>query len=118
MEVVHEFHGVGIVGDAEVGAHFAAFDVAGMDAEDNFGLVAQLVEEPHFDVGVVAGQDASGVEVIEQFAAEFEEELVGGFEAFADAGRLGIQVEAVVESGGAGHWSSMRAVRTAGNLRS
>jgi hypothetical protein len=118
VEIVDELHGVGVVGDAEIGAHFAAFDVAGVDAQDDFGLVLELMEQAHLDVGVVAGQDAGGVEVEEELAAEFQEELVGGARAFEDAGGLLAQVALVVESGGAAHVSSRRAVRMAGLRRS
>ena len=103
VEVVDELHGVGVVGDAEVGAHFPALDVAGVDAEDDFGLVPELVEEAHFHVGIVAGQHAGGVVVEEELAAELQEQLVVAADAFEDAGGLFAQIEVVVESDGGGH---------------
>ena len=75
-QVVDQLQGVGVVGDAEVGAHFFALDVAGIDAEDDVGLVLQLLQQAHLDVGVEAGQDAGGVVVVEQLAAELQVELV------------------------------------------
>ena len=55
-EVVDELEGVGIVGDAEVGPDFAPVDVAGVDAEDNLRVARELLEQPHFDVGIETGQ--------------------------------------------------------------
>ena len=75
-QVVDELHGVDVVGDAEIGPHLLPLDVAGVDAEEDIGLVLELLEEPHLDVGIVAGQDPGGVIVEEELAAEFEVELV------------------------------------------
>ncbi len=80
-QVVDELEGVGVVGDAEVGAHLALLDGARVDADDDLGLVLELLQQADLDVGVVAGQDAGGVEVEGDLAAELEIELA------ADAAR-------------------------------
>ena len=98
-EGVDELEGVVVVGDAEVRAHFLALDVLGVDAEDDLGLVAEGAEEAEFGVGVVTGEDAGGVVVEHQFAAEFEVEFVAeGFRALHEALGLLAQVGLVVES--------------------
>ena len=75
-QVVDQLQGVDVVGDAEVGPDLLPLDVAGVDAEQDVGLVLELLEQPHLDVGVEAGQDAGGVIVEEQLAAELQVELV------------------------------------------
>ncbi len=103
-EVVDELEGVDVVGVAEVGPHLAAFDVAGVDAEQEIGLAAELLEELHLDVGVVAGQDPGGVVVEEKLAAELEVELVGEpGHPVEDGPLLFLEVAVVVEAGQGGH---------------
>jgi hypothetical protein len=50
--------------------------VTRVDADDDLGLVGQLVQQAHLDVGVEAGQDAGGVVIEDQLAAELQVELV------------------------------------------
>ena len=103
-QVVDELHGVGVVGDAEVGPHLLALDVAGVDAEQDVGLVLELLEEPHLDVGIEAGQDPGGVVVEEELAAELEVELAGeAAHALEDGSLLLFEVGGVVESDGVVH---------------
>ncbi len=75
-EVVDELEGVRVVGQPEVRADLAALDVAGVDADDDLRLVAELLEQVHLDVGVEARQHARRVLVEEQLPAELEIELV------------------------------------------
>ena len=75
-EVVDQLHGVGIVGDAEIGADFFSLDVPGIDAEQDVGLVLELLDQPHLHIRIVAGKDAGGVVVEQQLSAELEVELV------------------------------------------
>ncbi len=53
-EVVDQLQRVGVVGDAEIRPDLLALDVAGVDAEDDVGLVLELLQQPHLDVGIVA----------------------------------------------------------------
>jgi len=75
LEIVDQFHRVGVVGDAEIRPDLFPLDVAGVDAQQDIGLVFQLLQEPHLDVGIVSGQNPGGVIVVEQLASEFEIEL-------------------------------------------
>ena len=76
VQVVDGAHGVGVVGDAEIGAHFTLFDVPGENADDDVDLVLELLQQLDFRVGVETGKDARGVEIADQFAAELQIELV------------------------------------------
>ena len=97
-QVVDELEGVGVVGDTEVGAHLLAFDVPGVNAQDDVDLVLQLLEEAHLDVGIVARQDPRRVVVVEELAAELQEELVAELpDALEDRGGLLRKVLLVVE---------------------
>ena len=103
-QVVDELHGVDVVRVAEIGPHLFPFDVAGIDAEQEVGLAAELLEELHLDVGVVAGQDPGGVVIEEELAPEFEVELAReAGHPFEDGLLLFFEVMGVVESDGVGH---------------
>ena len=89
---------------AEIGPHLLPLDVAGVDAEDDIRLAPELLEEPHLDVGVVAGQDPGGMVVEEELAAELEVELVlEAAHPFEDGFLLFLEVVGVVESDGVVH---------------
>ena len=107
LEVVDQFDRIRVVGDAEIRADLLALDVAGEDAQDDVGLVLEVVQQAHLDARVEPGQNARGVHVEQQLAAELQVELVaGGFHAFEDRGGLLGEVLLVVESnspGGGGH---------------
>ncbi len=98
-QVVDELQGVGVVGYPEIGPDFLSLDVAGIDAKQDVGLVLELLDEPHLDVGVVAGQDAGRMVVVKQLAAELEVELVvKALYPLKDLGRLLADVFLVVEA--------------------
>ena len=98
LQVVDELQRVVGVGDAEVRAHLLVFDVAGIDREDDLGLVLERLQEPQLDVGVVAGEAPGGVEVVHQLPAEFQIELAVFGRPAANLRRLLAQVLFVVES--------------------
>jgi len=75
-QVVDQFQCIGVIGNAEVGADLFAFDGAGVNAENQVGVVFQLLQQAHFHVGVVAGEYSRRVVVKEQLAAEFKVEFV------------------------------------------
>ena len=75
-DVVYHAFDFAAVGDAVVGADFVLFDIARIDADDKFRLVAQFLQEFDFRRLVETGQHARGVQVVEKFAAEFEIKLV------------------------------------------
>ena len=97
-EVVDELQRVVRVGDAEVGAHLLALDVAGEQAEDDLRVVFQRLEEAELHVRVVAGQAARRVEVVHQLAAELEVEASVLAGAAPDLLRLLLQVLLVVKA--------------------
>lgn len=98
-EMFDEAQKFGFVADAVVSADFLLFDVEGADAEDDFEFVFELDEGFDFAAGVEAGEDARGVEVVEDFAAEFEVELVAEIaDYFVDAGGLELDVAVVIEA--------------------
>ena len=97
-EVVDELERVVGVGYAEVGAHLLLLDVAGVDAEDDLGLVLEGLEEAELHVRMVPGKAPCGVEVVHQLPAELEVEPAVLARAAADLLRLLLQVLFVVEA--------------------
>ena len=92
-QVVDEPQGVVVVGDAEVRADFLAFDVPRMDADDDVRVGGKVLQKPHFDVRVEAGQDARGMEVADELAAELQvEPLAGRADALHDVLGLFLKV--------------------------
>ena len=84
-ECVDQAEGVVVVGDAEVAAALAALDVVGGDGDDDLGLVLHFEQHFHLAVGREAGEDAGGVVIVEELAAEFEIQLAAEFaDAVAD----------------------------------
>jgi hypothetical protein len=75
-EVVDEFEGVRIVGDTEIGPYLLTFDIPGIDAQQDVGLVLELSNESHLDVGVVPRQDPGGMKIVEELPAEFQIQFV------------------------------------------
>jgi len=97
-KVIDELQRVGIVGDPEVGPHLLAFDVAGINAEDDFDLVTELLQQTHLHVGVETRQDARRVKVEQELAPELQIELVvETLDPFQDSGRLFRKILVVVE---------------------
>ena len=96
---VDEAQGIHVIGDAEVSALFVLLDVARVDDHDDFRVVLQLGEHPQFTVRFKAGQNAHGMVVVEDLAAELEVQLAAGaLDALLDVGRLEFQIFVVVES--------------------
>ena len=93
VEVINEFHGVGIVGNSEVRPHFLSFNITGINTEDHFGFVLELVKKSHFDIGVVAWENAGSVVVKKEFPSKFEIKLVELIDPFEDGGGLFPEVD-------------------------
>jgi len=66
-QVVDQLQGVGVVGDAEIGADLLSLDVAREDAEQQVHLVLEVLKEPQLDVGVIARKHACRVVVERSF---------------------------------------------------
>ena len=98
-EIVDQLEGVGVVGDAEIGADLLSFDVSRIDTEQDIGLVLELPDQAHLYIRIVTGKDAGGMIIIEQLAPEFEVELVvEPFNSFENLGDLLTDVFFVVET--------------------
>ena len=94
-ERVHKPQSVHVIGDAEVGAHFVLFDGDRGYDDDDLRLVRQLEQHVDLAVGLEAGEDAGGVVIVEELAAEFQIQFVPELgQAFADA--LGLQGEVLL----------------------
>ena len=99
LEDVDEAQDVLVVGDAQVAADLAALDVVGVDGNDDLHVVLEALQHADLLVRGKAGQDARGVHVIEQLAAELKVELAAErADTLADVGGLQFDVFLAVES--------------------
>ena len=99
LEDVDEAQDVLVVGDAQVAADLAGLDVVGVDGHDDLHVVLEALEHAYLLVRGKAGQDARGVHVVEQLAAELQVELAAEHpDALADVGCLQLDVLLAVES--------------------
>ena len=64
-----------IIGGAHVGADLAAREILGVDGDDDLHLIGQLTQHTYLVVGREAGQDARGMHVVDQLAAELQIQL-------------------------------------------
>ena len=88
-----------VIGDAKVFADLLFLDRLGVDDDDDLGFVLHLKEEVQFGVGLKAREDAGGMEVIEELAAELEIELAAELvDPFADAFALKLDVLLIIET--------------------
>ena len=98
LQVADQLQRIVGVGDAEVGAHLLVLDVAGIDGEDDLGLILEGLEETQLHVRVVARQTARRMEVVHQLAAELQIELSELRRTATDLVALFAQILLVVES--------------------
>ena len=97
-EIIDEFEDIRMVGDAKIQADFPVLDVARIYADDDFRLVAELVEQAHLDVRVEPRQHPRRMVVEQQLPAEFEVELViEARHTIQDGRRLFGQIAVVVK---------------------
>ena len=75
-KIVDQFHGVGIVCDAEVGPHLLPLDRPGVDTQENFSLFPQLGQETHLHVWIETGQDSGSVIIEEELSTELQVQFV------------------------------------------
>ena len=59
------------IANAKVGAHFMAFQVLGIDADEDFQLVAYLFQHGDLIVRGETGKHPAGVEIVEKLAPHF-----------------------------------------------
>ena len=75
-EFVAQAQHVHVVGDAQVIADLVFLNVDGADHDDDLEVVLQLVEHLELAVRLESRQDAAGVVVVEELAAELHVQLV------------------------------------------
>ena len=98
-EHVHEAQDVVLVRDAQVGADLVPLEVLGVEAHQDLGLVLDAVEHRDLVVRGEAGQDAGGVQVVEELAAHLQVQLPADLAAaFLDVLGLELDVLRAVES--------------------
>ena len=78
-ERVDKTQSVLVIGDAEVAATLVAFNVVCRDGDDYLRLVLHFKQHFHLAVGLKAGQNAGGMVVVKQLAAEFKIQLTAEF---------------------------------------
>ena len=74
-ERIDQAHDVHIICDAEITAALVLLDVARADRDDDLRLLLQLEQHFHLSIRLKARQDARGVIVVKELAAELEIEL-------------------------------------------
>ena len=98
-ECVDEPQNVAVIGYAEVAAHLVVLDIARVYNDDDLNIRADILEHLELTVGLEAGQDARGVVIVEELAAELKIELAAEvLYASAYLLRLLFDIKVVVES--------------------
>ena len=98
-ELVNLTQDLVVVGGAHVGAHLAPSKILGVDGDDDLDLVGQLAQHAHLVVGGETGQDARGVHVVNQLAAELQVELPAELTApLGDMARLHLDVTITIKT--------------------
>ena len=97
-DLVDETEHLVVVGRARVGAMLPVLDVPGIDADDEFDAVLELLEHADLDVGIESGQHTRRVQILEELAAHFDVELAEALRPADDLRALLLDVQRVVES--------------------
>ena len=75
------------------------FNITGVNAEDYFSVILEFLEEANLDVGVIAGQYARRVKVVQQLSAEFKiQPTVKLLHPVTDACRLFRYIQLIVKT--------------------
>ena len=74
-ENIEQTQHVFVVGDAQVAAHLVFLDIVGVDRDDDFHVVGELLEHANFAVRLEAWQNAACVVVVKELSAELEVQL-------------------------------------------
>ena len=97
-EVIDQFQGIGVIGDAEIGPDLLSFDIPRIDTQKNVCLVFELPDETHLDVGVIPWQKTCGVVIIEELPSELEVQLVEAVDPLEDFRGLFFDILLIVKS--------------------
>ncbi len=98
-EGIRQPQDVHVVGNAEISPDFVFLDVSCVDDNDDLCLILQLSQHRDLGVRVKARKNPGGVEIIKQFAAEFQVKLAAELaDPLPDMLRLNLQVLLIVKS--------------------
>jgi hypothetical protein len=75
-QIIDEFEDINIVGNAEIGPHFAVVDIGGMNTEDDVGFIFKLLKETDFDIGVEVGKHSGRMVIKDEFPPELQVKFV------------------------------------------
>ena len=99
MKNVHEAQHVVVISDSEVAANFALLNVGGVDGDNDFHVLLELLKHTELAVRLEAGQDAGRVIIVKELAAELQIELAAETRnALFDLFRLNSQVFLIVKA--------------------
>ena len=97
-EGVDQSQGILVIGDAQIAADFAGLDIIGVDRDEDLFLVLHLQQHLDFAVRLEAREDAAGVVVVKELAAELQIELAAELvDPLHDAFRLHFCVLVVIK---------------------
>ena len=71
-QIIDDAKNIRFIGDPEIAANFVPLDVPRINADDDFQLIGQMMQQLDLGVRIEARQYAFGMQVGHQFAAEFE----------------------------------------------
>ena len=75
-QVVNQLEGVRIISYSKISPYFFSFYVSGIDAKHYIRPIFQFFNEPHFYIGIVAGQNPRSMIIKKKFAAELQIKLI------------------------------------------
>lgn len=116
-QVIDQFERIDVIGDSEIRPDFLPFDITGEDAEEEIGLVLELLEKSHFHIRVEPGQDPGRVIVEEDFPAELKVEFIIELpDPVPDGRRLFFQIALAVEPDLFGHTFLLSDLKTSNQV--
>ncbi len=74
-KVLDEAEHIFVIGDAQIAPNLVFFDVGGVDGNDDFHVLLELLKHTDLAVRLKARQYPGGVIVVKELSAEFQIEL-------------------------------------------
>jgi len=75
-EFIDQLHCVRVVGNTKISPDLFTFDVACVYAQQDIGFIPEMLDQPHFYVGIIARQDAGSVIVKQELPPELKVKLI------------------------------------------
>ena len=95
---INESQHVLVIGDAQVAAQLALFNVMSIDYDYYLNLVSHACQHSDLDVWLETRKNSGSMIVVKQLAAEFQIQLVvKSVDSFHDLGRLHLNVFLIIE---------------------